>query len=312
MFRLLAIYISLITCTPGTELYTKYGHTAIRLIDDEQQIDWCFNYGTFSFNTSNFYWKFVKGETYYQLSVEPTQYFLETYAEENRPVYEQAIHLTQEQAIRLRNALLANCRPANREYLYNFVFDNCATRPYHLITDVVGNISSPYTGWENRTYRQFIEHYTRPHTVVNALINTVFGSRADQPMHGEERLFLPEELMFYLEDAQWEDGSPVVYRSDIQPFEIQPTRWWENIYTYLILFAVLLSLLSLYDAHAKKFHYGWDLALGILYLIFLSIVVFLCYFSIHPLVGWNIRLCVLPSIYLICRIGTYFLLRRTL
>ena len=121
MFKLLVIYISLLTCSPGEELYAHYGHTAIRLQDTEAKVDWCFNYGTFSFEESNFYWKFVRGETYYQLSVETTEEFLSDYAEEHRAVYEQRLNLTDEQARAMRDALLKNCRRENRSYLYNFV-----------------------------------------------------------------------------------------------------------------------------------------------------------------------------------------------
>ena len=212
MFTLLMVYISLLTCSPGDELYAAYGHTAICVYDDERMTDLCYNYGTFSFDTEHFYWKFVRGETYYSLTAKPTRYFFDDYTYENRQVYEQLLNLSQEQAIAVRDALEANCLPENSDYLYNFVFDNCATRPYHLLKEVLqDSLCSTYRGWEGRTYREFISHYTRPHTVQNALINMVFGSQADQPMHGEERLFLPEELMRYTEKVTLSNGQPLVH-----------------------------------------------------------------------------------------------------
>ena len=108
-----------------------------------------FNYGVFSFNTENFYYKFVKGETYYQLGIEPARFFLIDYELEKRPVYEQRLNLTDEQAAALAKALAINYRPENRSYLYNFVFDNCATRPYNLVKSVLGDtILSDYADWE--------------------------------------------------------------------------------------------------------------------------------------------------------------------
>ncbi|MBP5476601.1 MAG: DUF4105 domain-containing protein [Paludibacteraceae bacterium] len=306
MFKLLAIYISLLTCSPGEELYAHYGHTAIRLQDTEAGIDWCFNYGTFSFNSGNFYWNFVRGETYYELSVEPTEEFFADYREEHREVYEQRLNLNERQTIAMRDALLRNCRPENREYLYNFVFDNCATRPYYLIKDIVGGeLASTYQGWEGRTYREFIHHYTRPGTVMDFLINMIFGRRADATMHGEQRLFLPEELMFYLSEARLANGERLVEEEFLRPFVIKPVRWWESRYTYLALAVLLSLLLSFFDARKGRMTIAVDIVAGVIYALLIAIVVFLTYFSIHPLVGWNWRLLVIPAIWIVFRYGSF-------
>ncbi|MCR4663800.1 MAG: DUF4105 domain-containing protein [Paludibacteraceae bacterium] len=310
MFKLLVIYISLLTCSPGGELYTSYGHTAIRLQDTETQIDWCFNYGTFSFDSGNFYWNFVRGETYYQLSVEETSEFFYDYKEENRQVYEQRLNLTEEQTIRMKDALMKNCLPQNREYLYNFVFDNCATRPYYMIKDIVGGeMVSTYAGWEGRTYREFIRHYTRRNTVMDFIINMIFGKRADQKMTGEERLFLPEELMFYLSEVRLSNGEWLVKDNNIHHFAIEKTRWWENIYTYLSLLGLMMFALSWYDGRRGKMSVGVDVVLGVVYALVIAIVVFLTYFSIHPMVGWNWRLLVLPTMWGVLRYGVYILIK---
>ena len=81
--------ISLITCSPGEEVYSKFGHTAIRINDAKSGNDLVFNYGIFSFETENFYYKFIKGETDYQLGIYDTRYFLPEYAQRNSMVWEQ-------------------------------------------------------------------------------------------------------------------------------------------------------------------------------------------------------------------------------
>ena len=306
MFKLLDIYISLLTCSPGEELYAHYGHTAIRLQDTEAKVDWCFNYGTFSFEESNFYGKFVRGETYYQLSVETTEEFLSDYAEEHRAVYEQRLNLTDEQARAMRDALLKNCRRENRSYLYNFVYDNCATRPYYLIKDVLGEeLHSTYQGWEGKTYREFIRHYTRKNTVTDFMINMLFGKRADQPMRGEQRLFLPEELMNYMSKVRLANGERLVREENTGVFAIRPTRWWEHIGTYLVLAALLLTGLSYRDARRGRMSKAADIVMGSVYLLVIGLVIFLVYFSIHPMVGWNWRLLVFPALWLVFRWGSY-------
>lgn len=304
MHSLLAtITIWLLTCTPGSELYSRYGHTALRVQDTDRHIDWCFNYGTFSFHTDHFYWKFVRGETYYLLTYEPTESFFFDYIVEHRTVYEQELNLCEEDKKRMVNALLTNAMPEKRAYLYNFVFDNCCTRPLNLIQQITGDsLTSTYSGYDGQTYRHFLQHYTRSNTLINSLINTIFGYRADLPMHGQQRLFLPEELMLYMQEATFADGTPVVIHSQIGPFVIPKARWWENVWFYIILFVLFMTGINLYDRHRKRCSWGIDIALGIGYLILLTIVIFLTYFSIHPLVGFNWRLLVLPAIHLCTRL----------
>ena len=89
--------LSLLTCTPGYEVYSKYGHSAIRVYDPLQKIDVVFNYGIFNFATEHFYAKFVKGETYYQLGVETTENFILGSGFAGRTTYEQELNLTKEQ-----------------------------------------------------------------------------------------------------------------------------------------------------------------------------------------------------------------------
>ena len=100
--------LSLITCTPGAELYARYGHTALRLYDPDGEVDITFNYGIFDFNTDHFYWKFVRGETWYELGASPTRWFMRQYEDERRPVYEQVLNLTPAQRDAVWQALVEN------------------------------------------------------------------------------------------------------------------------------------------------------------------------------------------------------------
>lgn len=303
MFKLLVIYISLLTCTPGQELYSRYGHTAIRVQDTEKHSDFVFNYGTFTFNTDHFYWKFVKGETYYQLGIDPTSWFIEENTLENRTVYEQRLNLAEEQTQAVAEALWKNFRPENRSYLYNFVFDNCATRPYYLLKNVLGDsICSTYAEWEGVTYRNYIQHYTGKDSWEDFAINMIFGPRADQPMTNEDRLFLPEALMFFMQDATLTDGTPLIKESNIEPFVIAPTPWYKTWYVGLVAFIVFFLTISLIDLRRDKWSWYVDLPFVILYVLLFAIVIFLTFFSIHPLVGFNWRLFLFPLIHLCLRL----------
>ena len=293
--------ISLLTCTPGKELYARYGHTAIRVQDPQNRMDLVFNYGIFDFNTDHFYWKFIRGETWYELGASPYRYFMYEYDRENRPVYEQVLDLTAAQKELLWQRLADNYQPENRKYLYNFVFDNCATRPYHMIAQVVGDtLSSSYEGYSGQTYRAFIRHYTGGHSWANAGINLLFGPKADRPMSNEERLFLPEELMWFLSEARVADR-PLVLNGKTAPFEISATPWYATWELGLVLYFLLVTAVSYWDRRRHKRSRWLDITMACLYGILLLLVAFLTFFSCHPLVGFGWRLLILPLTHLCAR-----------
>lgn len=299
--------IYLLTCTPGTQVWSKYGHTAIRITDPTSKLDVVFNYGIFDLTSDDFYVKFVHGETYYQLGIESYRHFDRFYNRIGRNTYWQELNLTPKQKQDIFNALQVNYQPENRYYLYNFVFDNCATRPYYLIKDALQDtIISSYKGYEGTTFRKAITRYTGKNSWVDFGINLVFGSDADQPMTNEQRLFLPEELMNYLANAHLSDGTPLVKEQHIAAFPAAIVPWYANCWWGIVLFAILMLVLSLYDRKRGKLLWGIDLALGIVYLLLIALIIFLTCFSCHPLVGFNWRLILFPIIHVCTRLVYIF------
>ena len=294
--------ISLLTCTPGEELYARYGHTAIRVLDPQNRLDLVFNYGIFDFNTDHFYWKFVKGETWYELGATTMPWFMLEYEEEHRLVYEQVLNLNPSQREEIWQALVQNYEPENRQYLYNFVFDNCATRPYLLIQKALGDtIRSEYTGNTGTTYRRFIRRYTGSMTWANAGINLLFGPKADKPMNNEQRLFLPEELMLYMAQAHLSDGTPLVSESEIGSFDLPKTPWYASWPLGWAVYFIVVCLISWWDRRRGKRSRWLDIAVGVPYVLLLVLVAFLTFFSCHPLVGFGWRLLIIPLTHLCAR-----------
>lgn len=295
--------IYLLTCTPGTEVWSKYGHSGIRVEDPAKQIDVVFNYGIFSLMEKGFYLKFIKGYTYYQLGIESYPQFVKFYGKIGRQTYLQELNLTAEQKQTVVDALMINYQPENRHYLYNFVFDNCATRPYHLLKQALqDSIISDYQGYTGQPFRSTISHYTGRHSWVDFGINLLFGSKADAAMTSEQRLFLPEELMFYLSEVRLSNGTPLVTRQHIQPFTIAPVPWYADSRWGIALFAILMIAISYWDRRRNRLSWWIDAILCLAYLILLGIVIFLTFFSVHPLVGFSWRLIILPSIHLCARL----------
>ncbi|MDR1810070.1 MAG: DUF4105 domain-containing protein [Prevotella sp.] len=197
--------VSLLTNSPWNgAVYTLYGHTAIRVSDKANNLDWVFNYGVFNFNAPNFIYRFAKGETDYMLAAYPFSYYMEERRQQDVAAYEQRLSLTQAEKQRIWDALCINSLPENREYRYNFFFDNCATRPRDIIErGIDGKITYMPVG-KSQTFRDLIHECVTDYPWVRFGIDLVIGNKADREITDREKMFLP----LYLKRAY--DGAVVV------------------------------------------------------------------------------------------------------
>lgn len=194
--------ISILTCNPGTEVYSMYGHTAIRVNDPATGLDAVFNYGVFSFEAPNFIYRFAKGQTDYLMVGQKFSSFLPEYEKDKRSVYEQVLNLSPEGKIRLFEALLENARPENREYRYNFFMDNCATRVRDMIERNAG-LPVVFSGDQpSKSYRELIKEFHHSFRWIDLGIDLLVGKKADETVLGYGQMFLPEYLQNQFASAE--------------------------------------------------------------------------------------------------------------
>jgi hypothetical protein len=191
--------ISLITCGPGDELYSIWGHTAIRVIDSSSGMDVAFNYGTFDNSDPYFYLKFTRGIMRYALSVDNYNAFLQEYKQDHRSVTEQKLMLNGEQKERLFNLLKNNASEENRYYNYRFYEDNCTTRAKGIINNSTHDsilFKNILTG-KAPTYRELIhKNLDSFHQYWSKFaIDFLLGSNLDKQITNEQSMFLPDYLM---------------------------------------------------------------------------------------------------------------------
>lgn len=188
--------ISLITCSSGDDLYAVFGHSAVRVQDQAQGMDVIFNYGTFDFNEPNFYLKFARGKLMYKLSAAHFQDFVYSYAQDNRSVYEQELKLTPEQKQKYWLFLTNNYLPENRFYLYDFFFDNCATRIRDGLEATFPNqINFNISQFDkDYSFRNLIDLYLPPQPWGDFGIDLALGARIDKEATPYEYMFLPDYL----------------------------------------------------------------------------------------------------------------------
>ncbi len=299
--------ISLLTCSPGEEVYAKFGHTAIRIVDKKNAFDIVFNYGIFSFETSNFYYKFIKGETDYQLGIYDTANFLPEYAQRNSMVVEQVLNLTPSEKKELFTLLMKNYEPENRTYRYNFIFDNCATRPRDkLLSALHGYLKFRKTS-DAKTFRQWIGTYVGNDTWLKFGIDLVFGIHADRLATENESMFLPEVLMTQFQTAEINshDGKTAKFVSErkilVQKTDLNDSNdsWLFKPMTFSIFLLIVGTIITIWDTKRRYYYKPFDAALfGITGLAGL-IVFYLMLFSVHPLVQANLNILWLNPLNLI-------------
>ena len=205
------ISVGFITCGPGTEVYSLYGHTALHFKDTERGTDVAVNWGMFSFSKPNFVARFVFGLTDYEIGIQDFNDFCEQYRYEQRWVKEQQLSLTPEEKLQIADAIEENYRPENREYRYNYFYDNCTTRARDMIVDhLSGKVTYAASPHEGLSFRQLIHQYCEGYPWVRFGNDMLLGLQADSKTTTKERQFLPQETMDDLDRVVIADGRRLV------------------------------------------------------------------------------------------------------
>jgi len=247
-----ACRISLLTASPGDELYTTFGHSAIRIVDTLRTYDFVFNYGMFDFRTPNFYPKFIKGNLKYWLGRQKLNDFLWVYTRENRKVTERVMNLNDQQKSDIIDFLVYNIHPDNRVYLYDFFYDNCATRIRDLVKNELGD-TFKYAHILNRevTFRQLLDEYLITMPWADFGIDLILGLKADQQASFSNQMFLPDYLESNLSKGMVNDQPLFQEETTLLPFQFKPNRKVGYI-TPLIAMSLLLILIALLTIFIKS------------------------------------------------------------
>ncbi|MFL5788861.1 MAG: DUF4105 domain-containing protein [Flavisolibacter sp.] len=240
------LQISLLTCGPGEELYSTFGHTAIRVHELSSGNDYVFNYGTFEFGP-DFYTKFMNGSLLYFLSVEDFNSFLQEYQMESRTVQEQILQMNCKEKIRLLNELKLNAQPQNRYYRYDFLYDNCTTRAKNMIiknadTSVAfKNILPPAIP----TFRQLIHLYlnAKKEYWSKLGIDILLGANIDKKVTNEQAMFLPDYLLNGFNQAKEGKHALVSKASTILAMPVVAST--SPLFSPIVIFTIILFIIIL-------------------------------------------------------------------
>lgn len=243
------IRISLLTCTPGQELYSVFGHSAIRVIDRSTNTDLVFNYGTFDFEDPDFYKKFIQGKLLYFVSVDSLPSFLWQYEYFKRGVTEQVINITCLEKQSFLTALLENAKEENKYYRYDFNYDNCTTRLRDMLEKVTNKplISKNLLPDNKTTFRHLIHTYlNKGEQYWSKLgIDILLGSPLDKKITNRESMFLPDYLMMGFDSSMNSDPPLVAEKNILIPeFEVAKPN---SLITPLNIFSTIFILIGLFS-----------------------------------------------------------------
>ncbi|MEP6584601.1 MAG: DUF4105 domain-containing protein [Ginsengibacter sp.] len=256
--------ISLLTCTAGEDLYTTWGHSALRITNVINHSDIVYNYGTFNFDEPGFYTKFIRGKLTFYVAPEDYDSFLSAYQYENRGITEQVLNLTCAEKYNMLLLLQTNLLPQNRYYKYDFTFDNCTTRLRDLLEKATSSqVVFPEILHKKATFRDLIygslddndEQWSK------LGIDILLGSRLDRNMQPHEVMFLPDYLMLGFDSAKINSEKLVLEKHKLTGLE-ENTKHHNIvtdpifIFTCLLLLIIFLSLSK--NNSIKRFLVAFD------------------------------------------------------
>lgn len=193
--------ISILTIGPGTSLNDAFGHNGIRV--KTPYTDVVYDYGRFPFNDPNFYLNFARGKLLYSQGHSPTYPVIDYYKRQNRSIREQVLNLTTKEKQDMHAFLETNALPQNKDYLYDFFYDNCATK----IRDVAEEITNKNIQFNTPpdlgeyTFRDLIQHNLQWNSWGSLGIDIALGSIIDKQATPYEYMFLPKYIHLFFNNA---------------------------------------------------------------------------------------------------------------
>lgn len=289
-----SVEVSLLTCSPHEEIYSLYGHAALRWHSGDE--DLVFNWGMFSFSKPYFALRFVFGLTDYELAAYPFDRFWPYYQQWGSSITEQVLNLTNDEKRNLQRALAENLRPENRVYRYNFFYNNCSTKPRDVVEQsIIGKVVYQEHEDFEPTFREMVRECNRNHSWSKFGNDMLLGVKADLKTTREEQEFLPYNLMCDFARAQiYKNGT---YRPLVKEQRLLVPPGVQQIERSLmpgpVFMACLLLLISLgiafYEWRKKKICKWWDVLLMTVQGL-VGIVLTVMIFSQHPTTSLNLNL----------------------
>ncbi|MGD0756388.1 MAG: DUF4105 domain-containing protein [Bacteroidales bacterium] len=289
--------IFLLTCLPGRDALTIYGHSAIRILKTSDGLDSVYSWGVYDFNAPNFVWKFAKGRLKYRIDSESYSGFLKGYFLEQRSVISQKINLTNNEKELIIALINKNMKPENKFYLYNFFYDNCSSRVRDIIEKTIGErLLYPNEVIKDQpSFRGMINKAQKPMPWLTLGTDLLIGSSGDNKAGFRDQMFLPEDLMKNLSLTKIKDTDkiiPLLQKPetvlDFKPITLDNRILLSPLFIFCILLIIIL-ILSIFIKQGKSIAYI-DIFLFFIFSILSIFMVFFNFFTDHQAMKVNLNI----------------------
>ena len=287
--------VYIITCAPGTESYSIYGHTALRITIRGTTFDRVYNWGIFDFSTPNFTYRFAKGRLDYMLGAYSYEDFLREYIAEERSVWSQRLNLTTGEKEKLFELINENLKPENVKYRYDFFFDNCATRVRDIVAAAATDtVIFPVTEKrKQKSFRRLVDPNQKVLPWLDLGADMLLGLQADKKASPADEMFLPVHLMNnMLKTVIIHDGAeePLTGPAEVVAEFTSSGKpgarvWVPQAVFYLVL---ILVLLITFVFGKPKLERVTDFVLYFIYSVIALLLVFTNLFSEHDALHFNL------------------------
>jgi len=298
----------LLTCGPGTEIYSVYGHSALRVLIPEKNSDIIYNWGVFDFSTPNFALRFARGRLNYSLGVSSYDSFLREYYMGKRWVVSQKINLDSAQTAKLFVLLEENLKPENINYRYDFFYDDCSTRIRDLLEKSVGEyLDYPPDASANElpTFRDLISKYEKGYVWRRAGIDLLIGTAGDKKASLRDRMFLPVEMKEGLSGTNIRrDGKMIPLLSnpalvlDFEPPVVKTNMLTGPFFIFSLLLIICIGLTGYF--RGKKANNIIDMVIFSIFSILSVLMIFFNLFTDHQQLKSNLNIIWLSPFVILC------------
>jgi hypothetical protein len=305
--------VYLLTCGAGTESYSIYGHSALRIVIPEKHTDSVYNWGVFDFNAPNFVWKFASGRLDYMLMAESMHGFLQSYFYEQRVVYSQKINLEPVEIRKLIALISENQKPENIKYRYDFFYDDCSTRIRDLLEKSIGEKLKypPAESGKIPTFREMVGKYQKPYPWYKFGVDLIMGSTSDTKAVYRDRMFLPIDMKNGLSEATiYRNGkmTPMLQNPEvILDFEAPLVK--QNFFlSPVFIFALLLIIMIIFSSvhKGKKANNIIDIIFYSVFSVLAIMMIFFNFFTDHQQMRWNLNIIWLNPFIIVCLMTLIF------
>jgi len=303
--------ISVLTCGPGEELYSSFGHSAFRVQDVSQGIDVVYNYGVFDTRGENFYYKFSQGRMDYLVVRSHTSDFVEDYKVDGRWIEEQTLNLDQKQRNELFGFLENNARPENRVYSYDYILNNCATKIWEVQKKVFDDNLVFDKDYIDTTYtlRELMRHNLRTNSWGQFGIDLALGSVIDRAATPYEHMFLPFYISDQLSNATL-DSKPLssIKTTILEPLEKKrKNNFFLSPLFWLGLLFILTIVLTYRDFRSGKRNRWFDFILFFIVGLHGLLIFYLWFLTDHV---WTVMNFNILWVFPLNAIVAFFLLKK--